>query len=323
MVTPLARTAAVAAPVEALRQIHRRLRIEDAVRLLQPAPVAVPLGAEVQAVGHLGHELGHLGALVDGGGQRVVELCRVHEHVHGKVGAVAALDLAHDAAEEPGAVLEALRPVLVVAMVPDPRQEGVALVAGAVVELAGVESGLLGPFSRLGPDVHHVLDLLLGHGPAGQEIGAGKLFLGEGGGALDVAHGRVEGQQTRGVPRTRVEQLDADGASLGVHCLDEARISGDVLVVVEMELDSLIGAVREVAHMVDAQRKLDPRRFHHQVPRTPFGQALVVGHHARPHRLVRLHERGAVGRLEDAVAGGHRAYAAGLHELFVAVGHRT
>ena len=186
MVTPLRLTAstsgtvapsALPAPVEVGGQVVGRLGIEDAVGLHAALPGGRSARPGVDAVGHRGHELGHLGALFEGGGQRVVVLHHVHEHVHGEGGTAAPLGLGHDVAQEAGAVLVALRPVLVVALVPDAREEGVALVAGAVVDLAGVEAGLVGALGGRGPQIDLVLDLLLGHGPAGQKIGAGQLLL--------------------------------------------------------------------------------------------------------------------------------------------------
>ncbi len=179
--------------------------------------------------------------------------------VHREVRAAAALGLHDDVADEPRAVLVALRAVLVVALVPDARQEGVALVRRGVVDLAGVEAGLPGPLGRGGPQVDLVFQFLLGHGPAGQEVGAGQLLLGHGRGALDVADAHVPGQQARGVPGAGVLELDGHRAAGLVHGVGEPLEAGDEAVVVEVQLHALVAAVRLVVDVLDAQRVLRRR----------------------------------------------------------------
>ena len=207
------RPAAVPTPVESLRQVLQvPIGVEDAVGLEQTAAVPVALAPAVDTVGHLGDELGHLGALVDGGRQGVVVLNDVEECVYGEVGTAAPFGLAMMSRRKRVRFSKALRAVLVLTLVPHPRQEGVALVEGAVVDLTGVEPCLPRALGRGSPQIDLILHFLPGHLPAGQEVRSGKLLLGHGGGALDVADLGITRQQAGGVPRARVLELDGDGA---------------------------------------------------------------------------------------------------------------
>ncbi len=241
--------------------------------------------------------------------------------MHGEAGTTAALGLHDDVADEAGAVLVALRAVLVVPLVPDARQEGVALVRGGVVDLAGVEARLPGPLGRRGPEIDLVLEFLLGHGPAGQEVGAGQLLFRHGGGGLDVPDLGIPRKEAGWVPGPGMLELDRDRAAELVHRLGEAREAGDEPVVVEVQLHALVAAVRLIVHVLDAQRILDAAGLHHQEAYPAPGYALVVGDHAWPDSLVRLHVRGTVGGLDDAVARLHRADHSRLHQLLETLGH--
>jgi len=183
-----------------------------------------------------------------------------------------------------------------------------------VVDLAGVEAGFVGPFRRGRPQVDLVLDLLLGHGPAGQEVGPGELFLGKRRGALDVAHGGIARQQAGRVPGTGVLELDGDRASVFVHGFSEPLEAGDEPVVVQVQLHAFVAPILEVVDVLDAQRVLDAAGLDHEEADPAFGQTLVVGDHARSDGLVLFHERGAVGGLDDPVARLHRADHPRLHE---------
>ena len=234
-----------------------------------------------------------------------------------KFGAAATLGLGDDVAHEAGAVLEALRAVFVVALVPHPGEERIALVEGAVVDLAGVEAGLPGAFGGRGPLIDLVLHLFLGHGPTGEEVGPGQLFLREGGGALDIADRGVAGKQAGGVPRPGVLELDGDRAPVLVHSFGEPLEAGDEAVVVEVKLHSLVAAVGEVMDVLDGEGVFRTARFHHQETHAALRQAFVVGDHALAHSLVGFHVGRAVGGLDDAVTGGDRTDLARLHQPLV------
>ena len=218
-------------------------------------------------------------------------------------------------AQKARAVLQALGTVLVVAPVPDAREERVALVAGAVVDLHGVEPGLEGALRRRRPEVDLLVDLVPRERAAGQEVRARQLVLRQGRRALDVAHGEVAGQQAGGVPGACVLQLDRHRAPVLVDRRREAREALDEPVVVEVQLHALVRAVGVVVHVLDGQRVLDAAGLHDDHAHAAARQTLVVGDHALADRLVRrLHERRAVGGLDDPVPRRDRADGARLEQ---------
>ena len=108
--------------------------------------------------------LGDLFALVQAQGlvSRQSDFDGVHEYLHREVLPAALLDLFDHVHDEAGAVLHALRAVLVVALVPEARQEAVEQVVGRGVDLDAVPAGLLQAHGPRGEPIDQLLDLVDG-----------------------------------------------------------------------------------------------------------------------------------------------------------------
>jgi len=160
-------------------------------------------------------DLGDLLGLLDAEGlvSGKTHLDGVHEYLHGEVLAATPLDLLDHVDDEAGTVLHALRPVLVVALVPETRQEAVEQMVGRGVDLDAVPAGRLQAGGAGREAVDQLLDLV-----DGKRVGWFFIVHVE---RRRVSHGRSgAGLGDEGVdaaPRTAVVQLREDGAAVLMH----------------------------------------------------------------------------------------------------------